>query len=87
MRMIRTMEMINTGRKKEMESLWRLVGTGTVGSVIVVSVPEAKRSFVISVSMVVAVVRPPGGVRSSTSSGEGVDEGLGIGICILFCVM
>lgn len=66
---------MNIGRKKDIESLWRLVVVpGAVGT---------PTSVVVSVLKSPAPALAPDASKSSWSRGDGLDDDLGIGICIV----
>lgn len=68
---------MNIGRKKDIESLWRLVvAPGTVGT---------PTSVAVSVLESPAPALAPDAVKLSRSSCDGFDDALGIGICIALC--
>lgn len=68
---------MNIGRKKDIESLWRLVVVpGTVGT---------PTSVVVSVLKSPAPALAPDAVKSSRSRGDGLDDAFGIGIIIVLC--
>lgn len=67
---------MNIGRKKDIESLWRLVVPGTVGTTTSVGVSVLKSP---------APAFAPDAVNSSRSKGDGLDDAFGIGISIVLC--